>query len=66
MGTLQILYIFLYEYGVGKSFAFNTAAILLGMESHKFEQFLPELYTILLEEHLQIALELEVGICSSR
>jgi hypothetical protein len=31
-----------------------------------FEQSIAEFYTILLEEHLQVALEmLEVGICSS-
>jgi hypothetical protein len=31
-----------------------------------FEQTLAEFYTILLEEHIQVALEvLEVGICSS-
>jgi hypothetical protein len=32
----------------------------------RFEQSLAEFYTILLEEHLQVALEvLEMGICSS-
>jgi hypothetical protein len=36
METLQILYTFIYEYRVGPSFAFNTAAILLGIDSYKF------------------------------
>jgi hypothetical protein len=36
METLQILYTFLYQYGVGSPFAFNTAAVLLGMDSYKF------------------------------
>jgi hypothetical protein len=36
------------------------------MGSYKFEQSYMEFYTILPEEHLQVALEmLEVGICSS-
>jgi hypothetical protein len=62
----QILYTVLYEHGVGSTFAFNTAAVLLGMTCTNFEQSLVELYIILLEEHLQVALEmLEVGICSS-
>jgi hypothetical protein len=47
-------------------FTFNTASILLGMDSYNFEQSLPEFYTNLLEEHPQVVLEmLEVGICSS-
>jgi hypothetical protein len=34
--------------------------------THNFEQSLREFYTILLEEHVQVALEMmEVGICSS-
>jgi hypothetical protein len=36
MEILQILFIFLYYYGVGPAFVFNTAAILLGMDSYKF------------------------------
>jgi hypothetical protein len=36
MATLQILHTFLYKYGVGQTFAFNTAAILLGKDSQKF------------------------------
>jgi hypothetical protein len=41
-------------------FVFSAAAIILGMDLSV------ELDTILLKEHLQIALEmLEVGICSS-
>jgi hypothetical protein len=36
METLQILYTILYEYGVGPPIAFNTATILLGMDSYKF------------------------------
>jgi hypothetical protein len=36
METLQILYTFLYEYGVGPPSAFDTAAFLLGMDSYKF------------------------------
>jgi hypothetical protein len=36
METLQILYTFLYLYGVGPPFAFNTTAVLLGMDSDKF------------------------------
>jgi hypothetical protein len=66
MGKLQILHTFLYYYGVGPYFAFSTAAILLGMDSYKFEQSQGEFYTILLVEHLQVALEmLEVEMCSS-
>jgi hypothetical protein len=38
----------------------------LEMTRTNFEQSLAESYTILLEEHLQVTLEmLEVGICSS-
>jgi hypothetical protein len=45
---------------------YSTAAFLLGMDSTSFEQSLTEFCAILLEEHLQVALEmLEVGICSS-
>jgi hypothetical protein len=36
METLQILYTFLYNYGVRPPFAFSTAAVLLGMDSYKF------------------------------
>jgi hypothetical protein len=54
METLQILYAFLYYYGVGPSFPFNTAAALLGMNSCSFEQPLQEFYTILHEERLQV------------
>jgi hypothetical protein len=43
----------------------NTAAILLGMDFTSSEQFLAEFYTVLLEEHLPVALEmLVVAICS--
>jgi hypothetical protein len=39
---------------------------LLGWILTRFDESLAEFYTILLEEHLQVALEmLEVGICSS-
>jgi hypothetical protein len=44
---------------------YNRIPSLNGL-STSFEQSLAELYTILLEEHVQVALEmLEVGICSS-
>jgi hypothetical protein len=33
METLQVLYTFLYEYSVDPPFIFNTAAILLGVDS---------------------------------
>jgi hypothetical protein len=36
METLQILYTFLYQCDVEPPFAFNTAAVLLGMDSYKF------------------------------
>jgi hypothetical protein len=36
MEKLQILYTFLYYYGVGPPFAFNTAAVLPEMDSYKF------------------------------
>jgi hypothetical protein len=36
METLQILYTFLYYYGVGPPFFFSTAAFLLGMDLYKF------------------------------
>jgi hypothetical protein len=56
----------LYEHGVGPPFAFSTPAVLLGMTCTNFEQSVAELYIILHEEHLQVALEmLELGICSS-
>jgi hypothetical protein len=64
MEILQILYTFLYKYGVGPPFALSTAAIL-GMDSYKLNSLM-EFYTILLQEHLQVASEmLEVGICFS-
>jgi hypothetical protein len=34
--TLQTLYTFLYYYGVGPPFAFNTVAVFLGINSYKF------------------------------
>jgi hypothetical protein len=33
---METLYTFLYSYGVGQTFTYNTAAILLGMGSYKF------------------------------
>jgi hypothetical protein len=37
METLQILYTFLYYYGVGPPFTFNTAAVLLAaVDSYNF------------------------------
>jgi hypothetical protein len=57
METLQILHTFLYSYGVGAPFAFNTAAVLLGMNLYKLEQSRAEFYTAILEEHLQVALK---------
>jgi hypothetical protein len=48
------------------TFAFNTVAILLGIDSQNFGQFLAEFYTKLLAGHLQFTSEmLEVGIYSS-
>jgi hypothetical protein len=35
VGTLPILYTFLYQYGVGPSFGFGTGAVILGMDSYK-------------------------------
>jgi hypothetical protein len=34
--STEILYTFLYQYGIEPPFAFNTAAILLGMDLYKF------------------------------
>jgi hypothetical protein len=62
---IQILYTFLYLYGVGRPFAFSTAAVFMVWTRTSFEYRLAEFYTILLEEYLEIALViLEVGICS--
>jgi hypothetical protein len=59
-----MLYTFLYYYGVGPRFTFSTT--FLEWTCTSFEQSLAELYTIILEEHFQVALEmLEVGICPS-
>jgi hypothetical protein len=44
--------------------AIISFSFFLGMDSYKLES-IPELYAILLEEHIQISLEMqEVGICS--
>jgi hypothetical protein len=63
METLQLLYTFTLA---GPPFTLNTATTLLGMDLFvQVLKSLVEFYTILLEEHLQVALEMEVGICSS-
>jgi hypothetical protein len=49
MKTLQTLYIILY-YGIGPPFAFNIATVHFDMD-----QSLAKFYTILLEEHFQVA-----------
>jgi hypothetical protein len=36
MESLQILYAVLHEHGVGPPFDFNTAAVLLEIDSYKF------------------------------
>jgi hypothetical protein len=66
METLQILYTFLYLYGVGPLLPSLQQQFFLEWTRTSFEYSLAEFYTINLEEHLQVALEiLEVGICSS-
>jgi hypothetical protein len=51
---------------IGPPFAFNTTTILLGMNSYKFWTAPMRILYILLEEHLQVALEmLEEGVCFS-
>jgi hypothetical protein len=52
METLQILYTF------EPPFAFHTVASFLEWTHTRFEQSLAEFYTILLEEHIQVALEM--------
>jgi hypothetical protein len=65
METLQILYTFHYECGVGHLLPSVQPQSCLEWTRTSLEQSLAEFFTILLEEHLQVALEmLEVGICS--
>jgi hypothetical protein len=66
MGTLQIPYKFLYLYGAGPFLPSIQPQSFCRWDRTRFRQSLPEFYTILLEEHLKVDLEiLEVGMCSS-
>jgi hypothetical protein len=66
METLQTLYPFLYQYGVGPTFALVQPQSFLEWTHTSFEESLAEFYTILLEEHRPIASEmLDMGIYSS-
>jgi hypothetical protein len=65
METLQILYTFLYL-TLDHFLPSVQQQFFLVRTDTSFEESLPELYVILLEEHVQIALEmLEMLICSS-
>jgi hypothetical protein len=65
METHEILYVCLYYYSVGPTFAFDTLAALSGMGSTSFEQSLEEFCFVRLSEHVEVAEEmLEVAICS--
>jgi hypothetical protein len=66
METLQILYTFLYLYSVGQPISIIKTQSFLEWTCTSFGQSLAKFFTIPLEEHLQVVLQmLEVGICSS-